>query len=600
MDGWVGNILRVDLTQADYSVEPLDPDLAESFIGGRGLGTKLLFDEIDPEIDPLSPENKLIFATGVLSGTGVVASSRYMVVTKSPLTGAIASPNSGGFFSAELKFAGYDIIIFEGKSPEPVYLSIENDDVQIKPAKHLWGKSVSETEAMIKAETADEWKAKETQVACIGPAGENLVRMACVMHSGHAAARNGTGAVMGSKNLKAVAVRGTKGISVADGDGLREAIVALLDTKVRGTKRYTDRVAYGTLTIPENGQATGQLATRNFQEGYFEGLELEWTKERWASEFRVGTHSCFACQFATHKVTRVTDPEYQGCGIGPEHESFTALGPCCGISNVAAIHKANYECNELGMDTIDTGHSIACAMDLYERGFLPEKDAGYKLNFGNAKAMVELVESIGLRQGFGDILAEGGYRMAERYGHAELFMGVKKQAFAVWHPQPDQSRGLAYATNNCGASHTKGGGGLGNETEDVEAYVKRSQDWIATLDSCGLCWSMWRGNPFTDEDLPPLLELVTGITYTLDDLLLIGERIWNLERIFNLKAGITADDDTLPRRMSEEPMPKGPSAGAVSKISEMLPEYYELRGWDKNGVPPPEKLAELSLTWEGD
>ena len=458
---------------------------------------------------------------------------------------------------------------------------------------------------MIKAEMADEWTARDTHIVSIGPAGENLVRMACIMHTGHAAARSGTGAVMGSKNLKAVAVRGTKGVSLADGEVLREAIADITDNKIRGTKFLETWISYGTWILMRADQARGSFPTWNFREGYFEEL-ADFNEENFAKEFRVGIHSCFACPFATHKATRITDPEFQGCGIGPEYESFASFGPCCGVSNLSAIVKASHLANDMGLDTIDTGVTIACAMDLYEKGILSEKDVGYQLNFGNAKAMVELVTKIGLRQDFGDILAEGGYRMAEKYGHPEFFMGSKKQAMPLHHPQANQAAALGYATSNHGACHTRvAGGGPGGDPYDTAgqaASTKYGQDWISMADSCGLCWprSAPSGNPFSQEDITGLLEAVTGVLYTVEDLLLIGERIWNLERIFNLKAGITVNDDTLPKRMLEEPMTIGASAGHVCKMDEMLPEYYELRGWDKDGVPTPEKLEQLDLTWEGD
>ena len=596
MDGWVGSILRVNLTRGDYTVEDLDYDLAEKFLGGRGLADKFLFDEIDPKVDPLSPENKLIIATGPLTGTHVPATGRAMVVTKSPLTGAIACANFGGYFGPELKFAGYDMIIFEGKSPEPVYVSIVDDNVEIKPAQHIWGKRTSETDKIIKAEMEDEWKARETHTIRIGPAGENLVRMSAVIYSGGAAARSGVGAVMGSKNLKAVAVRGTKPITIADKEGYQETVKASWD-KVMTSKATERALTHGTWDLIFLAKRVGALCSLNCQAGELEELkDIDGRDVR--KQIFVKSKSCFGCGRGCFKVSRVTDPEYESEGMGPEYEGFDELGPQCGIANISAITKAAHLCDELGMDTISMGVTVACAMELYEKGFLPEKDVGYKLNFGSDKAMVELVEKTGLRQDFGDALAEGGYRLAEKYGHPEVFMGSKKQEMPAWHPQYHQGTGLAYATANCGACHTRGLLSVfevKTETEGVPAEVKWGQDYFTAIDSVGGCWSLYMTTSEDFGDMVAMLSALTGVDYTEESLLLAGERIWNLERQFNLKAGLTAADDTLSKRILEEPCLKGAAEGQVVRLNEMLPEYYELRGWDKNGVPTPEKLAELGL-----
>lgn len=610
MDGWVGNILRVDLTRGDYSVEDLDPDLAKDYIGGRGLATKFLCDEIDPMIDPLGPENRLIIATGPLTGTGAITGARSMVVAKSALNDLVGCANMGGHFGPELKFAGYDMIIFEGKSPEPVYLSIENDDVRIRPAKGLWGKgSVESIESEIKSEleaewneqtnvaTIGEWKARETHVISIGPAAENLVKFASIRHSGGAAARCGIGAVMGSKNLKAVAVRGTKRITIADKDGFRKARRVSLDRLYSGQGQT--RSTWGTWFLIEPCTQMNCLATRNFQAGIMEGAA---DANAVKAELFIRSKGCYACPLQTYKKTKVTDPKYQGAGKGPEFECWAALGSCCGVTNTAAIAKASYLCDDMGVDCIAMGVTIACAMDLYERGFLPEKDVGFKLNFGNAEAVIELIKQTALRQGFGAILAEGGYRLAEKYGHPELFMGVKKHEMPVWHPQGMQDTGLMYATSNCGAHHNRAAMSVTNilETKGAADWVKWGQDYEAIIDSSGLCWASWL--PFVKEMVPvcqqevlALLESATGAGYTLEDMLLAGERIWNLERQFLLKVGYTGKDDTLPPRMLNEPQLKGPAEGQVVRLHEMLPEYYKVRGWDENGVPTQEKLAQLGL-----
>ena len=599
MDGWVGRILRVNLTEGNCSIEDLDPDMAEAFIGGRGLASKLLFGEVDPTIDALESGNKLIFATGPLTGTGAITGSRYMVVTKSPLTGCIACSNAGGYFGPELKFAGYDLIIFEGRAPKPVYLSILADDVQIRPAQHLWGNSTVESEGIIRSEVGDGQKAKRAQIASIGPAGENLVRMACIINAHRTAARSGVGAVMGSKKLKAVVVTGTGRPTLADSDGFRKARLALMN-QIRKEKQFAleARIKYGTWRIIEMMLNLGMLPTKNFTAGFLDGIS---TIDEIRSEILVKDKSCFACPFRCGRVTRLDATEFQGEGEGPEHESFSQLGPCCGINSLAAITRANYLCNELGMDTISVGVTIACAMELYEKGYIPDTDVPFPVKFGDKYAMVKLVEMIASREGIGDLLAEGSYRLAEHYGYPEISMSVKKQEMPALHPQGYQGLGLAYATSNSGACHTRSNLNFDKrlETTDQAAMVKAGQDFIAVVDSSGLCWSIFGGLLILKDELLTQLELATGTNYTEETMMLAGERIFNLERLFNLKAGITGKDDTLPKRMLEEPMLKGQAKGQVVGLAEMLPEYYKLRGWDENGVPTLGKLVQLGLTQGG-
>lgn len=612
MYGWTGKILRVNLTNHSVSVEDLDAKLARDFIGSRGLGAKFLYDEVEPKVDPLSPENKLIFATGPLTGTLAPGGSRYTVITKSPLTGAIANSNAGGHFPAELKFAGFDLIIFEGKAKKPVYLWIENEKVEIRDATKLWGKSVPETEDLIRAET-DEF----AKVACIGPAGENLVRFANIINDkGNAAGRSGVGAVMGSKNLKAVAVRGTKGVTVADKEGFRKAVLEVhkfLDNP--STHGFS---ALGTPLVTVLTQARGVLPTKNFQTGVFEGAEKVYGEvftDTINVRGRMGM-ACFSCPVACHRYSRVVDSEFKGEGPGPEYETIGAFGPGCGVDNPSAIAKANMICNEMGMDTITCGFTIACAMELYEKGFLPQKDTGVALNFGNAKAMVDLVGKTALREGFGDLLAEGSYRLAEKYGHPELSMSVKKQEFACYDTRGLQGMAIEYATMNRGACHIRG------EVQDIDLFgvytwkvctdknltfvdslttedkpllTKEVQDWFTSFDSSGMCnFIFFLG--INEDGLLALLDAGTGAQYrNVAEMLKCGERAFNVERLFNLKAGFTAKDDTLPKRMLEEPMPSGPVKGQVALLDKMLPEYYRLRGWDHQGIPTQGKLKDLGL-----
>jgi len=599
MAGWTGKILRINLTKHSWAVEDLNPDLAREFIGGRGLGTKILYDEIDPKVDALSPKNKLILATGPLTGTFASAAGRYMAITKSPLTGAIACSNSGGYFGPELKFAGYDLILFEGKAEKPVYLWVYNDRVEIRPADHLWGKTTHETEDLIRAETDPEVK-----IASIGPAGEKLVRFACIVNDkGRAAGRSGVGAVMGFKNLKAVAVRGTLGLKVARGEEFRKASLMALEKIKASPVTSVGLPTYGTALLVNIINAAGLFPTRNFQTGVFPTADKT-GGESIRANIEIRNKACFACPIACAPVTEIKNPKFKGSGEGPEYETTWSLGACCGIDNLDAITKSHYICNELGMDPITLGVTIAAAMEMYEKGYLSFKETGLALNFGNAEALVEITEKTGRREGFGDAVAEGSLRLTEKYGHPELFMGVKGQEFPAYDGRGAQGMGLQYATSNRGACHVRGymisPEILGTPVKLDPFATKEKASWdigfqnlTAVVDSTGIC--LFNTFAIGADEIHAFLVPATGIEYTKEEMLKAGERIWNLERMFNLKAGLTGMDDTLPKRILEEPLPEGGSKGQVVRLSEMLPEYYQLRGWDEHGVPTKEKLKELGL-----
>lgn len=599
MKGWIGKILRVNLTKEEWKAEELDRNIAEKFIGGRGLGSKILYDEIDPKVDPLSPDNKLILATGPLTGTSASAAGRYMAITKSPLTGTIACSNSGGHFGAELKFAGFDLIIIEGKAKEPVYLYVEDGKAELRSATHLWGKTTHEATDQILSETD-----MDARVACIGPAGERLVRFACIINDKHrAAGRSGVGAVMGSKNLKAVAVKGSGSIQVADKEAFRKATLEGFQKVKANPVTSQGLPAYGTAILINIINQSGILPTRNFQDGVFEGAE-KISGESIAEQILVRNRACFACPIACGRVVRVTNPKYECFSEGPEYESDWALGACCGVDNIDAIGKANYLCDILGIDPISAGVTIACGMELFERGIVSRSEVGRSLNFGDPDAMVEMVRAIGYREGFGDALAEGSYRLAERYGHPEYSMSVKKQEFPAYDARGVQGMGLEYATSNRGACHVRGymisPEILGSpqkldpfETEEKAGWTKTFQDLTAVVDSSGIC--LFNTFAIGAPEILEYLKAATGVKMTLEELMKAGERIWNLERLFNLKAGISGKEDRLPDRLLKEPMPSGPAKGNVVKLEKMLPEYYELRGWDKEGVPTKERLKELGL-----
>ncbi|HYH21858.1 MAG TPA: aldehyde ferredoxin oxidoreductase family protein [Azospirillum sp.] len=600
MHGWIGRILRVDLTSGKISTEALNPSLARDYIGARGLGTRYMYDEVDPKVDPLSPENKLIFAPGPMTGTFAPSMGRYDVVTKGPLTGTIAASNSGGAWGPELKYAGYDMLILEGRAPKPVYLWIDNDKVVIRDAGHLWGKDVPETTEALNAETSSDAK-----IACIGPAGEHLSFIAAIMNDmQRAAGRTGVGAVMGSKNLKAVAVRGTGAVTVAD----KAAFLAAVSKASTMIKEHpvggTGLRLYGTNVLVNILNSIGGLPTGNFQDGHFATADKVGGESLAANQLQ-RPKGCFACIISCGRATKVTNPKYKGEGEGPEYETAWGFGPDCRIDDLDAVIKANYLCNEYGLDTISMAGTVACAMELFNRGIITTKDTGgLELDFGNAEAMVEAVRLTGLGEGFGTMLALGSYRLASHFGHAELSMTVKKQEMPAYDPRAVQGIGLNYATNNRGGCHVRGytispevlGVPIKVDKDTIDGkpeLVALFQNLTAAIDSSGSCLFTTFG--IGAPEYAELMTALTGIPYTADSFIEAGERIWNLERLWNMKAGLTAKDDTLPPRLLNEPIQTGASKGAVSRLPEMLPLYYAARGWDAEGVPTKEKLGALAL-----
>jgi len=593
-------LLRVELGSGAVRKERVGDEVTRAFLGGRGVATKLLVENIgDPRIDAFDPRNPLIFATGPLTGTYAPTGGRYMVVTKSPLTGAVACSNSGGYFGAALRFAGYEYVLIEGAADRPVYLWIRDDEVLIRPAEHVWGKRVAEAEDVLRAETHP-----DAHVALIGPAGEKRARVACVMNDkGRAAGRSGVGAVMGAKNLKAVVAYGTRGVAVVHPQEFSASAYGAVQTLANSPLR-SGLSMMGTASTVAYMNAVGILPTCNFQRGVFDGSS-KIDGERLRRDFTVRTRGCHSCTINCGRVTKITGHgNRDGHGEGPEYETIFALGSNCGVADLAAIVKANYLCNELGMDTIEAGCAIATAMELVERGYLPEGDVGFALRFGDAEAMLRLVEAMGEREGFGDVLAEGGYRVAEKYGHPELFIGSKKQAFAAYDPRGAFGMGLAYATSNRGACHLRGYTisleHFGNPVKLDPFATEEKAWWLVTLqnstsfvDSTGVC--LFSTMAMAPEQLVAMVNDSTGLELRPEDMQRIGERIWNLERLFNNAAGFTRKDDALPRRILEEPLTAGPSRGHTVPLEPMLEEYYRVRGWDEQGRPTREKLAQLSL-----
>jgi aldehyde:ferredoxin oxidoreductase len=608
MHGWAGKLLRVDLTRQQLHWEEIGEQTARDWIGARGFGIRHLVEEVPPGCDPLGPENKLIMAVGPLTGTGAPTGARYAVMTRSPLTGAVTCSNAGGQFPTELKRAGADALVFEGRSPAPVYLWLWDDGAELRPATHLWGLDTHQTSDRLKSETDP-----KARVACIGPAGERQVLFAAILNDNdRAAGRSGVGAVMGAKNLKAVAVRGTRSPTLFDPEGFQ----AICD---RYRKKFSDACqgeppplrTYGTAVTVLGTQAAGVLPTRNFQTGQFDG----WRQihgEALTERFLVKPSACFSCPIACGRVTRVDVPGFEGQGEGPEYETIFAFGSNCGVADLAAITKANYLCNELGLDTITMGATIACAMELAEQGHLPATDVGRNLRFGDAAAIVELTRATGYREGFGDLLAGGSLRLATRYGHPELAMVSKGQEFAGYDPRGEQGMGLAYATSPIGASHMRGDPAyieiLGVPLridplsyEDKAELVVDWQDSFTVIDAAGLCvFFSVRNYLSPDRRVLPvgileLLNAATGAGYTMEDLRTAARRIFNAERMFLVGAGFSREDDTLPPRMLDEPLPEGPGQGMTVRLDVMLPQYYKLRGWDDQGRPLPATLHALGL-----
>ena len=608
MHGWMGKILRVDLSSGVCTEEILDPKVAKDYIGGRGLGIYLLNKEGNPKGDSLSPDNPLIMATGPLTGTGAPTGARYMVMTKSPLTGAVTCSNSGGMFPTELKRSGFDALIFSGKSEKPVYLWIDNGKPKLCPADHLWGKDTHETTDLLLEETD-----KKARVACIGPAGEKQILFASILNDkNRAAGRSGVGAVMGSKNLKAVVVKGGGRIPLADEQRFKDFNKQILDIFREGVKQAPlGLTVNGTAGVVMATQNFGVLPTKNWQQGTFDS----WDKihgEELTRRFLKKNSACYGCPISCGRLTKVDEPEFKGEGEGPEYETIYAMGSNCMIDDLAAITKANYICNELGMDTITMGATIACAMELVERGFLSEDEIGRPLKWGDAKALVELTKMTGNREGFGEQLSEGSYRLADRYGHPELAPVSKKQEFPGYEPRGSQAMGLAYATSPIGGSHMRGDPAYfelfgvpesmdPHQWEGKAKVTKAFQDLSAIIDSAGLCiFFTVRNLASKDLGVAPtgILEYInaaTGAEYTLEELQDAGERIINAERIFLQKAGFTRKDDSLPERLTKTPSPIGPAKGLVCHLDEMLEEYYEVRGWTDDGFPEDGLLDRLGL-----
>jgi len=614
---WANKVLRVNLTAGSISDEPLNMEWAADYIGQRGLGTRYLVEETDPKCDALGPDNKLIFATGPLTGTPVSTGGRYSVITKSPLTGAVACSNSGGFIGAELKSAGWDMIIFEGRADAPVYLRIVNEQAELVAADDIWGKSVWEADKLLHAKYQD----PQMRIAAVGRSAEAGCLYAAIINDLHrAAGRSGVGAVMASKNLKAVTVRGTRGVGNIKDPARFMASVAehkqvLADNAVTGQ----GLPALGTQVLMNVINEIGALPTNNMREVQFRdaskisGEAMKEPRESDGKPNLTTNAACFGCTIACGRISTIDQshftvenkPQYWGNSGGLEYEAAWALGADTGVGDLDALTYANFICNEDGMDPISFGATVAAAMELFDLGAITVKDTGgMELKFGSAEALAWCADQVATGEGFGKDLGLGSKRLCEKYGHPELSMTVKGQEFPAYDPRGIQGMGLTYATSNRGACHLRSYTvasevlGIPEKTDPLvtdgkAGLVKAFQDATAAVDSMGIC--VFTTFAWTLENMAPQMDAACEGEWTVERLAEAGERIWNLERDFNMKAGLTGADDTLPPRLLKEAAKTGPAEGKVNGLDVMLPEYYQLRGWTKDGELTAEVREKFAL-----
>ena len=621
--GYAGQILYVNLTDGSIKKKSLERDFALHYIGGRGFSSKILWDELSPGIDPLSPDNIVILAAGPLNGTPTPSASRLIVAAKSPMTGALGDASSGGYFAPELKYAGVDAIVFKGRSPEPVYLWLEDGKAELRPAKRLWGQKIHETSALLKEEIGDE----DIHICAIGPGGENLVRYACVVTDEEGVnGRCGIGAVMGSKNLKAIAVRGSQDIRIADPKRFKEGTDAYRETL--SGEVWTDVLRrLGTPNLVAHRQKLGIWGAKNFQRATIEGWE-NISGETFREKFLLKVMGCMGCMVRCRRYSAIKEgPLAPTHTKGPEYDTINALGAKTYITDPAIILRAHHLCDEYGIDEQTAGSSIAMAMELYERGILKKDQVdGVELVFGNGEALLHFIEKIPFRKGFGGLLAEGTRVMGQRLNADYYAIHVKGLEVDASDPRSLPTRALTYSVATRGSCHLRGFPYIDEfiKPEEAEAYfgtsavsdlkalegkgkmVAWSENWITLANLMGLCLFAW----YRSRSFPMLikrgLDLVndiyvatTGLPMTSEELFRCGERVYNVEKRFNLREGFGRESDYPPQRFFQEEMPDGPGKGSKLKREEydrLLDEYYEARGWDrKTGEPSQEKLRSLEL-----
>ena len=591
-------LARINLSTGEIKVEKLDLELAHKFIGGRGLGTKILYDEGVATVEPLSPENKLVYITGPMTGAAAPSTGRYMVVTKSPLTGMIACSNSGGIWGAKLKHAGWDAIIVEGRAPAGPDGRSGDDKIQLLDAREYLGMMSEEMDTKLK-----EKHGPTASVLNIGPAGEKQVLLAAIMNDkDRAAGRSGVGAVMGSKKLKAIVVKSSriKLDNIADEEALKEATKKAMDVLMANPVTSSGLKQLGTAILVNIINNVGSLPTKNWQESYYEQAE-DISGETLAEKYLVRPGACYRCPIACGRIINVNG-HVTG---GPEYEPLWAYGANCGNNDLNVIDECNMLCNEYGLDAISTPCTIAAAMELYQRGAIKEEDcAGVPLEWGSTKALVEWTKRMGNPETELDwLMSSGSARLCEHYGMPEISMSVKKQEMPAYDARGIQGIGITYATSNRGGCHVRGYMispevlGLPQQldrtvTDDKAAWAKTFQDLTAVIDSMGHC--LFTSFAMGAQEYTDLLNAATGTNWTVEQVLEIGDRIYNIERMFNKAAGMKPEDDRLPKRLLNDPIVNGPSKGMVSQLPLTLPQYYEARGW-VNAFPTDETLKKLGL-----
>ena len=603
MYGYAGNILRVDLSSGEVSYEPLTEELVHNYIGGRGFGAYYVYKEVPPGADPYGPHNILVFASGPFAGLFLPSGAKTSISAKSPATGLYGDSNIGGHLAGELKYAGIDAIIVGGKAETSCYLLIDDDRVEIRGADHLWGQGAIRTEEILKEELGDEF-----QIATIGPAGEAGVVFACINHDfGRQAGRCGMGAVMGSKNLKAIAVRGTRSVPVADIAGLKNVATDMFRELMAnpGLKVWQD---LGLAQVTTWANSIAALPTRNFRQNFYEdvnGLSGELMKET----IVVGDKACFACPMATGKLCRAS---FRGKTVlveGPEYETTALIGSNCALSSIEEVAFANYVCDELGLDTISAGNVVAFAMECFEKGIITKEDTGgIEARFGSLGAFCDLAHKIAGREGIGELLAQGVAGASEAWGDESkrIAIHVKGLEWSGYESRGAPSMMLAYMTCDIGAHHNR----AWSVTHDIAvgrdvikgkaAKVVEYQHVRPLFDCFGVCRLQWVELGLPLEHYARLYPVVTGRDDSWDDLLVKSERIWNLTRAFAVREreDFGRADDWPPRRFYEEPVPDGPVAGmhiTEEDLNTLLDEYYEARGWDSNGRPKVDTLTRLGL-----
>jgi aldehyde:ferredoxin oxidoreductase len=621
--GYKGKILRVDLGDESFRVERLPSEWIRGYIGGDGFGARILYEEVGPETDPLGSANKLIIGTGPITGTLWPMSGRTVFISKAPLTGIWGESHVGGFLGPELKYAGYDLLVVEGKAEKPVYINIEDSDLEIREAGDLWGTTTKETTERIKRLNMD----PDYQVAAIGPAGERLVRFSSIiLNHARAAGRTGMGAVLGSKNVKAVAIRGHGAVEVHDHEAFYE-LAKKAHMRVRENPQAQEMGKWGTWVLTAVKQEIGELPTFNHETGVFDGWE-KLSGDYIRPRYTVTDRACFGCSLGCKKMNYIREGPFSGTlEEGPEYEGLMAFGSSLGVDDYATALKANQICNEYGMDIISAGATIGFAIESYVKGAIGKEDTGgLELSWGDREQIIRLLDMIGRREGFGGLLAEGSRAAAESLGRGteKFAIHVKGMEVSGQDGRTHRSIGLGHATAARGADHLRSlvvvdqlgyeevaarRWGADKLPEIIDPYTEKykatavveSENAYCIRDTLIVCWYSVSWPPiFWMEDFAEMLPLATGEEYfgKVEHLTEIAERQVTLKRLFNAREGITRKDDTLPDRFTKDPMPDGPGKGQVVDLEPMLRDYYTLRGWDlQTGLPTEKTIKRLGLEW---